>query len=94
MNQILLEEGLEYSKVDTEHWLRQPHVQMSLDRAIAWAEANPPQANGFRTTGDTDKHAMTADVKLDLNNLVFQEQRFFYRLWCVGTRKQEKITPN
>lgn len=43
MNQILLEEGLEYSKVDTEHWLHQPHVQMSLDRAIAWAEANPPQ---------------------------------------------------
>lgn len=43
MNQILLEEGLEYSKVDIEHWLRQPHVQMSLDRAIAWAEANPPQ---------------------------------------------------
>jgi hypothetical protein len=43
MNQILLEEGLECSKVDTEYWLHQPHVQMSLDRAIAWAEANPPQ---------------------------------------------------
>lgn len=43
MTQILIEEGLEYPETDTERWLRQSHIQASLDRAIAWAEANPPQ---------------------------------------------------
>ena len=28
---------------DSERWLQQPSVRRSLDRAIAWAEKNPPR---------------------------------------------------
>ena len=32
---------------DNERWLHQPETAQKLDRAIAWAESNPPTATDF-----------------------------------------------
>jgi hypothetical protein len=36
---------------ESERWLHEPSVARSLDRAIAWAEKNPPRKTSLKSLG-------------------------------------------
>ena len=60
---------------DNELWLHQPQAREELQRALEWAQRNPPRESELdavaKELGDGEQ-GNPRSVKLDLNNEVFQ----------------------